>query len=79
MCYAQESKIQILAWANLDMGSLLFIFLLLLVADGILVPGSMNITEINFNQNYEVTRGDNHVMSLNQGKEIQLTMDNSSG
>ncbi|KAH1198734.1 Xyloglucan endotransglucosylase/hydrolase protein 2 [Glycine max] len=78
MCYAQESKIQILAWANLDMGSLLFIFLLLLVADGILVPGSMNITEINFNQNYEVTRGDNHVMSLNQGKEIQLTMDNSS-
>ena len=79
MCYAQESKIQILAWANLDMGSLLFIFLLLLVADGILVPGSMNITEINFNQNYEVTRGDNHVVSLNQGKEIQLTMDNSSG
>lgn len=79
MCYAQESKIQILAWANLDMGSLLFIFLLLVVADGILVPGSMNITEINFNQNYEVTRGDNHVMSLNQGKEIQLTMDNSSG
>ncbi|RDY10925.1 Xyloglucan endotransglucosylase/hydrolase protein 2 [Mucuna pruriens] len=61
------------------MGSLLFIFLLVLVVvDGVLVRGNMN-TEISFDQNYEVIWGDNHVVSLNQGKEIQLTMDNSSG
>ena len=79
MCQARESKIQILAWVNLDMSSLFLIFLILLLADGVLVRGSINITEISFDQNYEVTWGDNHVVSLNQGKEIQLTMDNSSG
>ncbi|XP_020227782.1 xyloglucan endotransglucosylase/hydrolase protein 2 [Cajanus cajan] len=62
------------------MGSLFLIFLLLLLhlTDGVLVRGSMN-TETSFDQNYEVTWGGDHVLSLNQGKEIQLTMDNSSG
>jgi xyloglucan:xyloglucosyl transferase len=34
---------------------------------------------ITFDQNYKVTWGGNHVMYINQGKEIQLTMDYSSG
>ncbi|KAK7339158.1 hypothetical protein VNO77_19809 [Canavalia gladiata] len=60
------------------MDSPFFIFLLLLIVDAVLVHGRMS-TEISFDQNYEVIWGDNHVVSLNQGKEIQLTMDNSSG
>jgi len=59
------------------MGSQSFIFLILLVVH-VLVQGSME-TETSFDQNYEVIWGDDHVVSLNQGKEVQLTMDNSSG
>ncbi|XP_027927103.1 xyloglucan endotransglucosylase/hydrolase protein 2-like [Vigna unguiculata] len=57
------------------MDSQFFIFLLLLHA---VVQGKMD-TETRFDQNYEVIWGDDHVVSLNQGRQIQLTMDNSSG
>ncbi|KAJ1397468.1 Transferase [Sesbania bispinosa] len=60
------------------MGSLFLVFLILLVDDGLHARGSID-TELSFDQNYEVIWGDDHVVSLNQGKEIQLTMDNSSG
>lgn len=62
------------------MSSLIFIFLVVLVPHVVLARGIRRSEEILvFDQNYKVTWGDNHVMSLNQGKEIQLTMDNSSG
>ncbi|XP_014496979.1 xyloglucan endotransglucosylase/hydrolase protein 2 isoform X1 [Vigna radiata var. radiata] len=57
------------------MGSQFFIFLLLV---HVLVQGKMD-TETSFDENYEVIWGDDHVVFLNQRKEIQLTMDNSSG
>jgi xyloglucan:xyloglucosyl transferase len=62
------------------MSSLIFIFLLVLVPH--VVQGReirRNEEIITFDQNYKVTWGGNHVMSINQGKEIQLTMDYSSG
>lgn len=60
------------------MCSLYLIFLLLLVDDDVLARGVI-ATELSFDQNYKVIWGDDHVVSLNHGKEIQLTMDNSSG
>jgi xyloglucan:xyloglucosyl transferase len=45
----------------------------------VLARGIRRSEEIIFDQNYKVTWGDNHVISINQGKEIQLTMDYSSG
>ncbi|RYQ88631.1 xyloglucan endotransglucosylase/hydrolase protein 2-like [Arachis ipaensis] len=60
------------------MSSLIFVFLIVLFTDdGVLVRGGNS--EINFDQNYKVIWGDNHAVSLNQGTEIQLLMDNSSG
>ncbi|XP_022758698.1 xyloglucan endotransglucosylase/hydrolase protein 2-like [Durio zibethinus] len=39
-----------------------------------------NTTDIvRFDENYEITWGSDHVLSLNQGSEIQLSMDISSG
>ena len=34
---------------------------------------------VRFDENYEITWGYDHVLSLNQGREIQLSMDLSSG
>ncbi|KAL6968009.1 xyloglucan:xyloglucosyl transferase [Sarracenia purpurea var. burkii] len=34
--------------------------------------------DLSFDENYYVTWGNNHVSSLNQGTEIQLSMDKSS-
>ncbi|XP_061362717.1 xyloglucan endotransglucosylase/hydrolase protein 2-like [Gastrolobium bilobum] len=60
------------------MSSLKFAFLLFLLVHGVLARGSRR-EEISFDQNYKVIYGGNHVVSLNQGKEIQLMMDSSSG
>ncbi|CAL0302782.1 unnamed protein product [Lupinus luteus] len=61
------------------MGSIiLFVFLLLVASNGVLSKGNMT-KEISFHQNYKVIWGDNYVLSSNQGKEVQLKMDNSSG
>ncbi|XP_027337101.1 xyloglucan endotransglucosylase/hydrolase protein 2-like [Abrus precatorius] len=60
------------------MRSLIFVFLLFLVFHVIFAKGS-NSDEIRFDQNYKVVWGGNHVLPLNQGKEIQLSLDNSSG
>lgn len=34
---------------------------------------------VDFDKNYVVTWGQDHVLKLNQGKEVQLSMDHSSG
>ena len=34
---------------------------------------------IDFDVNYVVTWGQDHILKLNQGKEVQLSMDYSSG
>ena len=60
------------------MSSLIFVFLLVLFADGVLARGRRK-GEVSFDQNYKVIWGDSHVVSLNKGKEIHLTMDKSSG
>lgn len=36
-------------------------------------------TDTNFDQNYYITWGKDHFQSTNQGKEIQLSLDASSG
>jgi xyloglucan:xyloglucosyl transferase len=50
---------------------------LLVVANWVLASEGSN--NISFDQNYKVTWGFDHVFSLNQGREIQLSMDISSG
>ncbi|KAJ4957325.1 hypothetical protein NE237_014108 [Protea cynaroides] len=46
-----------------------------------LVGGSVatRATDPSFDTNYEITWGSDHVQSINQGREIQLSMDKSSG
>lgn len=57
---------------------------------GLLVPGFSVLLllswvlaseggDISFYRNYKVTWGANNVLSLDQGREIQLSMDASSG
>ncbi|KAF8365200.1 hypothetical protein HHK36_032792 [Tetracentron sinense] len=55
--------------------SLLSLFVFVLVGR---VLGSMP-TESSFDQYYNISWGDGHFLSLDQGREIQLSMDNSSG
>lgn len=61
----------------MDYSLLVFVSLVFLVADWIFVYGKNG--GISFDQNYEVIWGGDRVVSLNQGKEIQLSMDNNSG
>lgn len=35
--------------------------------------------DIAFDKNYEFIWGNDHILSLNQGRELQLTLDNRSG
>ncbi|EOA18403.1 hypothetical protein CARUB_v10006944mg [Capsella rubella] len=39
----------------------------------------INQNDVGFDENYVVTWGQNNVLKLNQGKEVQLSMDQSSG
>lgn len=43
------------------------------------VLASRNGSEVSFEQNFDITWGNDHVLSLDQGRELQLSMDNSSG
>ncbi|VVA15814.1 PREDICTED: xyloglucan endotransglucosylase/hydrolase [Prunus dulcis] len=52
-----------------------FVFLLLLVGGTI----ASNNDDSAFDKNYEITWGNDHVLSLNQGREIQLSLDSRSG
>ncbi|MED6203898.1 hypothetical protein PIB30_003636 [Stylosanthes scabra] len=64
------------------MSSLIFVFLLIILfaTDGAVAGGGEGGSrKVSFDENYKVIWGDNHVVSLNQGTELQLTMDNSSG
>ncbi|RHN39080.1 putative xyloglucan:xyloglucosyl transferase [Medicago truncatula] len=70
----------LLQFSLIYMSSLIYIFLVVvLVPHVVLAREIMRSEEIIFDQNYKVTWGDNHVISINQRKEIQLTMDYSSG
>jgi xyloglucan:xyloglucosyl transferase len=63
------------------MSSLIFIILLVVLIPHVVLAREIGRNEevISFDQNYKVTWGGDHVMYINQGKEIQLTMDYSSG
>lgn len=52
----------------------LFVFLLLSR-----VIAAATKSDVKFDQNYYITWGNDHVLSLNQGRAIQLSMDRSSG
>ncbi|XP_052171126.1 xyloglucan endotransglucosylase/hydrolase protein 2-like [Diospyros lotus] len=52
------------------------VFLFLVAAAGRAVPST---DTAGFDENYYVEWGNDHVLSLNQGREIQLSMDKSSG
>ncbi|PON70827.1 Xyloglucan endotransglucosylase/hydrolase [Parasponia andersonii] len=57
---------------------LVFFVFLVLGCRGLLVA-TQNTDNTSFDQNYQVTWGFDHVLSSNQGREIQLSMDKSSG
>ncbi|EXB99131.1 Xyloglucan endotransglucosylase/hydrolase protein 2 [Morus notabilis] len=59
--------------------SALDMFFVFFVIGGWGLIASKNTDISTFDQNYQVTWGFDHVLSLNQGREIQLSMDNSSG
>ncbi|KAM7527414.1 hypothetical protein LguiB_030824 [Lonicera macranthoides] len=46
---------------------------------GLVLVGSSRGSDLSFDVGYGITWGNDHVTSLNQGKEIQLSMDKSSG
>ncbi|XP_027337100.1 xyloglucan endotransglucosylase/hydrolase protein 2-like [Abrus precatorius] len=54
------------------------VFLLFLIGCNFLARGSTS-GEISYDQNYAVIYGGSHFVPLNQGKEIQLILDNTSG
>lgn len=51
-------------------------FVFLLLSRGI---AAATKSDVKFDQNYYITWGNDHVLSLNQGRAIQLSMDRSSG
>ncbi|WCJ38040.1 Xyloglucan endotransglucosylase/hydrolase [Euphorbia peplus] len=53
--------------------------LLLSILGFIFVFSVTNGADISFDQNYKVTWGNDHVIPLNQGTQVQLFMDKSSG
>ena len=55
-----------------------FLFLVLGWRPG-LVASQSSADNTSFDKNYQVTWGFDHVLSLNQGREVQLSMDTSSG
>ncbi|KAK4268284.1 hypothetical protein QN277_024962 [Acacia crassicarpa] len=59
------------------MSCLIFFLVPFLVCGGVF--GSGKNGKIGFDENYKVIWGGDHVVSLNQGKEIQLSMDKVSG
>ncbi|EOX93900.1 Xyloglucan endotransglucosylase/hydrolase protein 2, putative [Theobroma cacao] len=52
-----------------------FFFALLLTA----VVNASRANDVSFDQNYHITWGNSHVTSLNEGREIHISMDNVSG
>ncbi|KAF4367486.1 hypothetical protein G4B88_003690 [Cannabis sativa] len=61
-----------------EKGMLVLFVLLGLSCKGLLLVKSQK-SDSNFDENYKVTWGFDHVLSLNQGTQIQLSMDKSSG
>ncbi|KAL5562116.1 hypothetical protein UlMin_031863 [Ulmus minor] len=57
----------------------LFVFVLLDGWGVLVVAIRENTSDISFDQNYNVKWGFDHVLLLNQGKNVQLSMDKSSG
>ncbi|KAJ9169755.1 hypothetical protein P3X46_017912 [Hevea brasiliensis] len=53
------------------------LILTFLLVGGVLA--NIMTTDISFDESYEVTWGFDHVLSLNQGRQIQLSMDKSTG
>ncbi|KAL7172772.1 hypothetical protein ACSBR2_032279 [Camellia fascicularis] len=58
-----------------------FFAICVLLGEVVVVAGRARAraSDDSFDENYYVTWGNNHVLSLNQGREIQLSMDSSSG
>lgn len=52
-----------------------FFFALLLTA----IVNASRANDVSFDQNYHITWGSSHVTSLNEGREIHISMDNVSG
>lgn len=63
------------------MSLLCYLFLILLFFDDNGVVGIDDKEEVRFDEHYKVIMGDhdNYVLPINQGRQVQLTMDNSSG
>lgn len=54
-------------------------FFFFLSADAARIVGGFDHKNVAFDQNYNVTWGNHHAQLLNQGKEVQLSLDQSSG
>lgn len=60
------------------MNSCQVIFFAVVLLGGILHL-SRGREDVNFDINYNITWGNDHVLSLDQGREVQLSMDIQSG
>lgn len=53
--------------------------ILLLILGGLGVIACENSDTVSFDENYHITWGSDHVLASNQGSQIQLSMDRSTG
>lgn len=56
----------------------LLVLLILLLIINVVTTGRAK-DDVNFDENYAVTWGGDHVVYMNQGKDIQISMDKASG
>ncbi|KAL8106608.1 xyloglucan endotransglucosylase/hydrolase protein 2-like isoform X2 [Apium graveolens] len=55
------------------------LFFALIILDLVIITGVMGVQDKRFDENYAVTWGNEHVKFVNEGRDIQLSMDPSSG
>ncbi|KAL1834901.1 hypothetical protein ACET3Z_004552 [Daucus carota] len=55
------------------------LFFAVIILDLLIITGVMGLQDKRFDENYVVTWGNEHVMYTNGGRDVQLSMDKSSG
>lgn len=55
------------------------LFFAVIILDLLIITGVMGSENKRFDENYVVTWGNEHVMYTNGGRDVQLSMDQSSG
>lgn len=55
------------------------LFFVLIILDLVIITGVMGVQDKRFDENYAVTWGNEHVKFMNEGRDVELSMDPSSG